>query len=259
MRTCVSATIAVALALAACTTLNAPRPAVAAAPPFPVAVDANDPARAMVEADVAATRSYVEDFFGTPFAEPVNVTVSANRAAFDESLPAAWGIAPSQCWMVGVGVADSFHLLSPSAWDDHAQVCDHVGDAGEVQGIVAHELTHAYHGQRNPTRDFTGMDDLGWFVEGLAVLVSGQLAVYHQHDAAAAIAANAAPTSLANAWSGRYRYGVCGSMVAYVDAHYGRAKIIELLAATTQQQALTSLGVSEAQFLSDWRAWVQSH
>lgn len=259
MRACVFASLGIALALAACATAQAAHSGPASAPPFPVAIDAADPFRAMVEADVADTRRYVEDFFGAPFAEPVNVTVSANRAAFDASLPAAWGIAPSQCWMVGVGVADSLRLLSPSVWSDRAQVCEHTGDVGEVQGIIAHELTHAYHGQHNPTRDFTGMDDLGWFVEGLAVLVSGQLAVYHEHDAAEAIAANAAPTSLANAWSGRYRYGVCGSMVAYIDGRYGRAKIIELLAATTQQQALASLGVSEAQFLSDWRASVESH
>jgi hypothetical protein len=160
--------------------------------------------------------------------------------------------------MVGVGVADKFFLLSPSVWSDHAQVCDHSGSAEEVQGIISHELTHAYHGQHNATRDFTGMDDLGWFVEGLAVLASGQLDGPRGGDAAAAIAANAAPTSLVNAWSGRYRYGVSGSMVQYVDQHYGRAKIIELLAATTQQQALAILGVSEAQFISDWRAWVQS-
>ena len=257
MRACVIAAIAVATALAACTTIQAAPSA--AATPFPVAIAANDPSRTAVEADITTARARIEHFFGAPFAEPVRVTVAANRTALDAALPAAWGIAPSQCWMVGVGVADQFFLLSPTAWSDHAQVCDHAGSAEEVQGIVTHELTHAYHGQHNATRDFTGMDDLGWFVEGLAVYVSGQLETEHAGDARAAIAANAAPTALANAWSGRYRYGVSGSMVAYVDAHYGRAKIVELLGATTQQQALASLGVSEAQFLSDWRVWAQAH
>jgi hypothetical protein len=256
MRACVVAAVAVASALGACATLT-PTPTVAAQ--FPVAIAANDASRVAIEADIATARARVEAFFGAPFAEPVHVTVAANRTALDAALPAAWGIAPSQCWMVGVGVADQFFLLSPAVWSDHAQTCDHSGGAEEVQGVITHELTHSFHGQHNATRDFTGMDDLGWFVEGLAVYVSGQSEGPHAGDARAAIAANAAPTALANAWSGRYRYGVSGSMVAYVDAHYGRAKIIELLAATTQQQALASLGVSEAQFLSDWRAWVQGH
>lgn len=254
MRACAFASFAIALALAVCATAQA-----VSAPTFPIAMAATDPARAAIEADIAAGRARVEQFFGAPFAETVNVTVVESRAALDAALPAAWGIAPSQCWMVGVGAADSLYLLSPTSWSDHAQVCDHnANDAAELQGIITHELTHAYHGQHNATRDFTGMDDLGWFVEGLAVLVSGQLDGPRGADARAAIAANAAPTSLANAWSGRYRYGVSGSMVQYVDQHYGRATIVALLAATTQQQALDRLGVSEAQFLSDWRAWVLS-
>jgi hypothetical protein len=206
--------------------------------------------------DVADGRRRIEAFFGEPFAAPVSVLVAADRAAFDRALPAAWGIAPSQCWMVGVGVADSLYLLSPSAWSHDA--CDHSGDAAEVQGVITHELTHAFHGQHNQTRDFTGMDDAGWFVEGLAVVVSGQLDAGHPDDARAAIAANAAPTSLASAWSGRYRYGVCGSMVRYIDVTYGRRTLIALLSATTNVQILTALHLSEAEFLSRWRTWASA-
>jgi hypothetical protein len=253
MRACAFASFAIALALAACATAQA-----VSAPTFPIAMAATDPARAAIEADITVGRARVEQFFGAPFPEPVNVTVAESRPALDAALPSSLGIGATQCWMVGVGVADHLYLLTPTAWSDHAQVCDHAGSADEVQGIITHELTHAFHGQHNATRDFTGMDDLGWFVEGLAVLVSGQLDGPRGADARAAIAANAAPTSLANAWSGRYRYGVSGSLVAYVDEHYGRATVIALLAATTQQQALDRLGVSEAQFLSDWRAWVSA-
>ena len=216
-----------------------------------------DPSRAMVEADVAAARARIEQFFGEPFQQPVQINIAASRPAFDAALPAAWGLTPTQCWMVGVGVADRLELLAPSAWASDA--CEHNGaDAQHVQDIVTHELTHAFHGQHNPTRDFTGMDDVGWFVEGLAVLVSGQMERQRGRSAADAIAANAAPAHLADAWSGRYRYGVAGSMVAYIDATYGRATIVALLSATTQQQILERLNVSEDEFLTRWRAWVLS-
>ena len=208
---------------------------------------------AAVARDIAAGRQRIEAFFGETFRTPVNVLVAPDRAAFDRALPPAWGIAPSQCWMVGVGVADSLYLLSPSAWAHDA--CDHSGDAAEVQGVITHELTHAFHGQHNPTRDFTGMDDAGWFVEGLAVVVSGQLDASHAGDARAAIAANAAPTALASAWSGRYRYGVCGSMVRYIEVTYGRRTLIALLNATDNQQILGRLHLREGEFLSLWREW----
>ena len=58
-----------------------------------------------------------------------------------------------------------------------------------AQDLITHELVHTYHGQHNPTRDFTGMDDLGWFVEGLATYASGQMAHSHAGDAKAALAA----------------------------------------------------------------------
>ncbi len=215
----------------------------------------NDPERALVEFDVAAGRARIEAFFGERFSQPVRVVVSANRASFDAALPAVWQLTPTQCWMVGVGVADFLEILSPAAWTHEA--CEHNGaDPQEVQDIITHELTHAFHGQHNPTRDFTGMDDVGWFVEGLAVLVAGQM--HHGRDlsAAEAIAAGAAPTALANAWSGRYRYGVSGSMVAYIDARYGRRTIVALLGATRQEQILGQLHLTEAQFLVSWRAWV---
>lgn len=212
---------------------------------------------ATIARDVAVGRQRIEAFFGERFASPVNVVVASDRASFDRALPAAWGIAPSQCWMVGVGVAESLYLLSPSAWAHDA--CEHRGDAAEVQGIVTHELTHSFHGQHNPTRDFTGMDDAGWFVEGLAVLVSGQLDDAHAGDARAAIAANAAPAALADAWSGRYRYGVSGSMVRFIDVTYGRRTLVTLLPETSNQQILERLHLSEAEFLSRWRTWASAH
>lgn len=200
-------------------------------------------------------RDRVEAFFSLPFAAPLEIVVAPNRTAFDALFAEDPAIAPTQCWMVGVGEARLLALLSPRAWPSEA--CEHdADDTAHIQEIVTHELTHAFHGQRNPTADFTGMDDVGWFVEGLAVLVSGQLERGNRPSAADALAAGAAPVRLADAWSGRYRYGISGSMVAWIDAAYGRDTVKELLEAVTQQEILEKLGLTENEFLARWGDWV---
>jgi hypothetical protein len=103
------------------------------------------------------------------------------------------------------------------------------------------------------------MDDLGWFVEGLATYVSVQLSHEHREAAAEAIQAGKAPRRLADAWSGQYRYGVCGSMVEFVDKRWGRAMIWNLLAVTKADVALNLLGVSGTQFLEDRQNLIRSH
>lgn len=248
-----------AIALAGCASTPAelpppqlPRPTSAA---FSFDSAPDDPARAAIEADAAVARTQIEAFFGQPFRQPVSILIAPSRAAFDAALPAAWGIAPSQCWMVGVGVADNLYLISPTAWTTDA--CEHnAADAQHVQDIVTHELVHAFHGQSNPSRDFSNAEEVGWFVEGLAVYVAGQLDRGRNSNPADAIAAGAAPTSLGDAWSGRYRYGVCGSMVQYIDQTYGRATLLAMLSMTTQQQVLQRLGTTEPEFLAAWQAWV---
>lgn len=195
----------------------------------------------------------VEAFFGAPFPETPNFTVAPNRAAFNAAFPAEWGMGETQCWMVGVGVADFLVMLAPEAWA--AEACEHdPGDKAHVREILTHELTHTYHGQKNPTRDFTGADDIGWFIEGLAVLVSrddGKL----REQAAEAIAEGAAPAQLEAAWSGKHRYPVAGSLVSYIDETYGRETIIKLLPATTEGEILNTLRVDEATLLQNWRDW----
>ena len=231
------------------------RPDAQAAPHFTMDVSPEDTGGVAAAADVAAARQVIEAFFGAPFRDPVRVTIAPDRAAFDAAMPAEWGMTPTQCWMVGVGVADWFAVLSPAAWAEEA--CEHDPEnAEELQDLITHELVHTYHGQNNPTRDFTGMDDLGWFVEGLATYASGQMAHSHAGDAEAAIAEGAVPADLETAWSGKYRYGVSGSMVAYIDAAYGREVLVSLLDATGEDELLGRLGLSEAEFLSAWQAWV---
>lgn len=200
-------------------------------------------------------RRAVEAYFGEPFPDPVAVTLAPDRAAFTAVLKAEWGVPETQCWMVGTGVADFLVILSPRDWA--AEACEHdAADTQHVQDIVTHELTHVYHGQRNPTRDFDGADEVGWFAEGLAVVVAGQLDRGRMSDPREAVRAGAAPARLADAWSGRYRYGVSGSLVRYIDATWGRDAVRDLLAVTTQAPLLSRLGVTEQELLDRWKAWV---
>ena len=203
---------------------------------------------------LAATDS-VEKFFGRDFPRRFEVVVLPDRAAFDAALPAEWGIAPTQCWMVACGVAERLWILSPSVWRE--QACEHdPADAEHVRGIVAHELVHVFHGQANPSGDFSAVEGLDWFVEGLAVYASGQLEARHLLSAADALKAGAAPEHLADAWKGKYRYGVSGSIVRSLDQRVGRAVICKMLGATTQAEALSLAGISEDELLSQWRASV---
>lgn len=207
------------------------------------------------ESESRAAAVALEDYFKHPFSRPVTATVLPDRAAFDAATPPAWGIAPSQCWMVGVGAADRLLLLSPAAWATEA--CDHKpDDADEARSILRHEMAHVYHGQHNPTGDFTGMDEAGWFVEGLAVLTSGQLDERRMAQARAAVAEGKGPAALADAWSGPARYGVGGSLVQFIDATWGRAMLFDLMGETSNAGILARLGLSEREFLTRWQAWL---
>lgn len=199
----------------------------------------------------------VERFFGRPFEKTFVVEVLPDRAAFDAYFRTRWKVPRTQAWMVASGVADRLVILSPRVWKTQAVEHD-PADAVHIRDLIAHELVHVYHGQHNPRPDFDGMDDSGWFVEGLAVYVSGQLERSHRTAARAALKAGKAPTRFADAWSGRYRYGVCGSMVEFVDQRYGRDVITQLLAVVSNDEALKRLRTREREFLQAWKAHVSA-
>lgn len=216
--------------------------------------DSGDPSAPLVREAVEAGRKRIEDWFGRPFPKPFSVQVLPGRADFDATFQKRWGVPKTECWMVGAGVADSLYLLSPSRWK--IEGCDHSGSPAEVREIVAHELVHVFHGQYAPSPEFDGMDDLGWFVEGLATLVSGQVDDERAGDASKALAEGKGPASLATAWSGRWRYGVAGSLARYVQARYGKETVDRLLRVGTNEAALKLLGTTEPAFLAAWREWV---
>jgi hypothetical protein len=202
-------------------------------------------------------RRTAEQFFGAPFTTPFVIRVFPDRAALTEHWRRAWNVPDlePQCWMVASGTAADLSVLSPRAW--RAEACEHdPADAGHTARILAHELVHVYHAQRSPHPDFEGMDPVGWFVEGVAVLASGQLQAEHTGAATRAVAEGRVPAQLEDVWSGRYRYGVAGSLVGYVDRRWGRAMTVRLLGMVTEAEMLAALGVTESLLLEEWRGQV---
>ncbi len=233
----------------------APVPAEAPSePPFAILSEDEDAARKLrplLERGV----SEVETFFGESFPESFAVEIFPDREAFTASFPPEWEMSETACWMVATGVADALRLLDPVAWK--AEACEHdPDDAVHVQGIVTHELVHVFHGQHNPTGDFVGAEDIGWFLEGLAVLASGQLAQGHAESAREAVSSGAIPARLADAWSGPHRYGVSGTMVAFIDERVGRAALLDALQYTEQSELLELVGLDEEELLGAWTEYV---
>lgn len=211
--------------------------------------------RPTIERDVARAKRTIEQFFGRPFAKAVTIKVCPSRKEFDKELHKQWGMEPTQPWMVGAGGARVLFLLSPRVWKTEAQEHD-PADTQELADLVTHELVHSFHAQANPSRDLEGLDEIGWFAEGLATYVSGQLEHGRGGLAKGELEAGRGPKDLASAWSGRARYGVSGSMVKFVDVNFGRNTILSLLSVTSNAVAMRSLKTEEAKFLGDWRSWV---
>lgn len=201
----------------------------------------------------------VESFFGESFSQKFAVRVFPNRETLTAYWRKAWNIPGLQtaCWMVASGTAKELTMLSPTVWKTEA--CEHdFADSTRTQNLITHELTHVFHGQMNPRPDFEGLDDIGWFLEGLAVHVSGQLNEGYLASPKEAIEKNLAPEALENAWSGKYRYGVSGSLVQYIDKTYGREKVKQMLKGVSESELLGMLNLSEKTLLEQWREFVLS-
>jgi hypothetical protein len=203
-------------------------------------------------------RQTVQTFFGQNFPDSFIVRVFPSRKVMTEYWRAEWNMPDleTQCWMVASGTATTLSLLSPRVWDVDA--CEHdPSDTVRTQLVITHEMVHTFHGQFNPRPEFEGLDSIGWFLEGLAVYASGQLKAGYLATAKEALDSARTPAALEDAWSGKYRYGVSGSIVEYLDTKYGRKATIKLLPLTSEQAILSALGVSEDQLLKDWRAWLR--
>ncbi len=197
-------------------------------------------------------------YFGKP-CNKFDVYLFPSRKKLDEQWSKDWGVPgfKSECWMVASGVAHRLDILSPRVWETEA--CEHDAENQiHIQEIVVHELTHVFHGQQNPNPDFAGMDDIGWFVEGIAVLTAGQLNAEKIKQLKEAYESNKLPANLESGWSGKYRYSVSGSMVKFIEEKWGKEKLITLLKFTNEKEILNELNISEDKFLEEWKNWLNS-
>ena len=123
----------------------------------------------------------------------------------------------------------------------------------KTQKLIAHELAHVYHGQVNPSHDFTDVRGIDWFVEGVATYASGQCDSAWLERIDEAIRNNEIPGTLDSFWIGKLRYGLSGSVVMYLDNQYGRDKVKELLTVTRRSEFFANLATDEAKLIAGWR------
>ena len=116
----------------------------------------------------------VATFFGAPFKDKFDIYIYPNRHLIDSIWQIDWKMPEfkSECWMVASGVGSKLDLISPKYWSKES--CEHdYNDTLQTQNLITHGLVHVYHGQLNQSSDFSDITGLDWFVEGLAVYVSG--------------------------------------------------------------------------------------
>ena len=213
-----------------------------------------------LHAHVIAGRASVEAFFQRPLDGPITLRMYPDRPSLTAHWRSAWnqpGLQP-ECWMIASANDQLVVMLTPRVWSTAA--CGHDGDdAQHVGRVIAHEIAHVLHRRANTAPGFVGENDLWWFVEGAAVLASGQLDARARSRVRALVIEGYSPATPQSALNGPNGYDVVGSMVAFIDARAGRAGLSALLAAATETELLERLAMSRSQFLGAWREFVLRH
>jgi hypothetical protein len=201
--------------------------------------------------------SRVEGFFNRDFKKFFKFYLFPHRKALDLQWRQDWDIPDfkSQCWMIASGISHRLDFLSPRIWEMEA--CEHDSkDQEEIKQLICHELVHVYTLQNNPIPDASGLDPIAWFLEGIAVTISGQLDQNRQKGVLDALKKGEVPRELKKAWTGPHRYGMAGSLALYIAQKYGRETLFKLLSCTSNAQILEILGTNEAHLLKDWQNFV---
>jgi hypothetical protein len=193
-------------------------------------------------------------FMNAPYRRKFSIFIHHDRSSLDRQWEHDWkkpGF-KSECWMVASGVGDKLDILAPAQWASES--CEHdYADKEETQRLITHELVHVYHGQVNSDSVFGSMEGLDWFVEGLATYASGQCTDARMKEVKNAIKADSIPAMLNDFWKGKLKYGLSGSMVMYIDKHYGREILKKLMKVQTEDQALRLLKLSEGDLIRNWK------
>lgn len=200
-----------------------------------------------------------KSFFHSPFRESFTIVIHPSRESLDSTWQKDWGMPAfkSECWMVASGVAAKLDMISPKLWDELS--CEHhYSETIKTQQLITHELIHVYHGQLNVSPDFSNVEGIDWFVEGLATYASGQCDADRIAEVKMAINDNKIPKSLDNFWTGKIKYGLCGSVVQYIDHRYGRETLIALLPVNKKSDLLKTLKITENELLDNWKSYIQS-
>ena len=197
-------------------------------------------------------------FFNSSYNKQFDVYIHPDRHSLYSTWQKDWNMPAfkSECWMVASGIATRLDVISPRRWDKEA--CEHVyAETKKTQLLITHELIHVYHGQLNTSPDFSNVDGIDWFVEGLATYASGQCDSLRISEVKTAISDNKIPNGLDNFWTGKLKYGLSGSVVMFIDNKYGRAKLIELLPFNKKADILSTLKTTESELLAEWNKYIQ--
>jgi hypothetical protein len=209
-----------------------------------------------LEPRFAAQQHAVEAFFGATMPRPYAVHVVPTHAAMVAFAAKRWKLPDLPCWAVAMGTGTTLLLLDPPAWKTEA--CDHANDGpAEVDKVIAHELVHVFHGQHRPDdMEFEQADAIDWFVEGLAIYAAGQLDDERLAQVSELVRSGNEPKRLADAWSGKARYAVSGTLVRLIDRRIGRTSLRGLLPLSKPVDLLAAIGMTESELLEAWQTSV---
>lgn len=199
----------------------------------------------------------VNSFFNDHYKKDFDVYIHPGRHSLDSTWQKDWNMPTfkSECWMVASGVASRLDAISPKTWAKES--CEHnYADKIKTQQLITHELVHVFHGQFNPSPDFSDATGMDWFVEGLATYASGQLDTARLKEIKNAISKNSIPNSLDKFWTGKLKYGLSGSVVMYIDKIYQRTKLKELLRYNKLTDLLGSLKLTEEELIDSWKKYI---
>jgi hypothetical protein len=196
---------------------------------------------------------HIEQYFGEKFLTKFEVYIHPNRSSIDLEWSANWDMPgfKSPCWMVATGVADQFDLLSPRVWNEEA--CDHDPDNKiEIQKLITNEMMSVFHGQINLDHFFSTMKEMAWFIEGVAIFISGQLDDGKMQDTKILVQEDRFPRDLTKFWQGDSRYGLSGSLVKFIHTKFGTEILFELLKTQTNEELLKKIDMTEELLIEQW-------